>query len=136
SEGRNLPFESAMAVAYGLPPEEGLKAVTLYPARILGVDDRIGSLEVGKRANLVITAGHLLQPTTLVKHLFIGGRPVAPESKHTELYERYQGRLEAVKAGTAPLGLVRDEPRDTGPASPAENPAPTAAEAGGGEGER
>src|SRR5205085_7927197 len=54
---RNLPYEAAMAVSYGLPPEEGLKAVTLYPAQILGVADQLGSIEAGKRANLVLADG-------------------------------------------------------------------------------
>ncbi len=112
---RNLPYEAATAIAYGLPEEEGLKAVTLYPARILGIADQVGSLEVGKRANLVITAGHLLQATTPVKLLFIGGKPVAPESKHTKLYAKYRERLSAVQAGKAPLGLVRTPSKGSGP---------------------
>ena len=66
SNTRNLPYEAAMAVAYGLPPEEGLKAVTLYPAQILGVADQLGSIEAGKRANLVIANGDMLQPSTQV----------------------------------------------------------------------
>src|SRR5205823_3134947 len=48
---RNLPYEAAMAVSYGLPPDEALKAVTLYPAQILGVDKELGTIETGKRAN-------------------------------------------------------------------------------------
>ncbi len=108
TDGRNLPFEAALAAAHGLPENEALKAVTLYPAQILGVSDTIGSLEIGKRANLVISAGHVLQPTTVVKHLFIGGRPVPPENRQTELAARYRTRLEAVRAGSAPLGLDRE----------------------------
>jgi imidazolonepropionase-like amidohydrolase len=107
TSGRNLPFEAATAVAYGLPEDEALRAVTITPARILGVADRVGSLETGKCANLVVTAGHLLQPTTPVLALFIDGRPLAPESRHTRLYERYAQRLEEVKQGLAPLGLER-----------------------------
>lgn len=104
---RLLPFEAAMATAFGLPEEEALKAVTTYPAQILGVGDRLGTLEVGKRANLVVTSGHILQPTTPVLMLFIDGKPVAPTSRHTELYEKYGRRLDDVKAGKAPLGLDR-----------------------------
>jgi imidazolonepropionase-like amidohydrolase len=103
--GRNLPYEAAMAVAFGLPEDEAVKAVTLYPARILGVADRLGSLEPGKRANVVITAGHLLQPTTDVKYLFIGGKPVKPESRHTRLYEKFRARLAEVRDGSSPLGI-------------------------------
>ena len=80
---RNLPFEAASAVAFGLPEEVALKAVTLTPSQILGVADQVGSLEAGKRANLVVTAGHLLQPTTPVLALFIDGEPLWPESRHT-----------------------------------------------------
>jgi cytosine/adenosine deaminase-related metal-dependent hydrolase len=96
-----------MAAAFGLPEDEALKAVTLHPAQILGVGDRLGSLEVGKRANIVVTSGHILQPTTPVLLLFIDGEPVAPTSRHTELYEKYGRRLDDVKAGRSPLGLDR-----------------------------
>jgi imidazolonepropionase-like amidohydrolase len=105
--GRNLPYEAATAAAFGLPEDLALKAVTLAPAQILGVADQVGSLEAGKRANLVVTAGHILQPTTEVLALFIDGRHVPPESRHTQLYAKYLRRLEEVKAGTAPLGLDR-----------------------------
>jgi imidazolonepropionase-like amidohydrolase len=104
SNTRNLPYQAAMAVSYGLPPEEGLKAVTLYPAQILGVADRLGSVEKGKIANLVVTTGDVLQPATQIAGLFIDGKPLPPTSKHTRLYERYRERLREVKAGTAPLG--------------------------------
>lgn len=104
SNTRNLPYEAAMAVSYGLPPEEGLKAVTLYPAKILGVGKQLGSIEGGKRANLVIADGDILQASTRIKALFIDGRPLEPSSKHTRLYERYRERLREVKEGLAPLG--------------------------------
>ena len=115
--GRNLPYEAATAVAYGLPEAEALKAVTLRPAEILGLADRLGSLEPGKRANLVLTAGHILQPTTEVKALFIGGHPVPPESRHTRLYEKYRGRLADVRRGVAPLGIEPAAASAPGPAS-------------------
>jgi imidazolonepropionase-like amidohydrolase len=101
---RNLPYEAAMAVSYGLPPEEALKSVTLYPAQILGVADQLGSIEPGKRANLVLTNGDILQASTQVLALFIDGRPLEPASKQTRLYERYRERLREVKEGRAPLG--------------------------------
>jgi imidazolonepropionase-like amidohydrolase len=104
SNTRNLPYHAAMAVAHGLPPEEGLKAVTLYPAQILGVSDRLGSIETGKNANLVIATGDILQPSTRIVGLFIDGKPLAATSKHTRLYERYRERLRQVKSGSAPLG--------------------------------
>ena len=98
SNTRNLPYEAAMAVAYGLPPEEGLKAVTLYPAEILGVADQLGTIETGKRANLVLTNGDLLQASTQVLAVFIDGRPFEPTSKQTRLYEKYQKRLNEVRS--------------------------------------
>lgn len=101
---RNLPYEAAMAVSYGLPAEEGLKAVTLYPAEILGVADQLGTIEEGKRANLVLTDGDILQVATQIKGLFIHGQPVEPVSKHTRLYQRYRERLQEVKDGKAGLG--------------------------------
>jgi imidazolonepropionase-like amidohydrolase len=101
---RNLPYEAAMAAAYGLPPVEALKAVTLYPAQILGVADQVGSIEPSKRASLVLTNGDLLQASTQVLALMIDGRPLEPTSKHTRLYERYRERLKEVKDGQAPLG--------------------------------
>jgi competence ComEA-like helix-hairpin-helix protein len=104
SNTRNLPYEAAMAVSYGLPPEEGLRAVTLYPAQILGVADQLGSLAAGKRANLVLANGALLQASTQVLAVFIDGRPLEPVSKQTRLYERYRERLQEVKEGRAPLG--------------------------------
>jgi imidazolonepropionase-like amidohydrolase len=105
TSARNLPFEAATAVAFGLPEDVALKAVTLTPAQILGVADQIGSLESGKRANLVVTAGHLLQPTTSVLALFIDGEPLRPESRHTQLYAKYRQRLDEVRAGRARLGI-------------------------------
>lgn len=104
SNARNLPYQAAMAVSYGLPVEEGLKAVTLYPAQILGIADQLGSLEIGKRANLVITNGDLLQATTQVLAVAIDGKLMPPESKQTRLYDRYKQRLKEVKEGKAMLG--------------------------------
>jgi imidazolonepropionase-like amidohydrolase len=103
--GRNLPYEAASAAAFGLPEDVALQAVTLAPARILGVADKVGSLEPGKRANLVITAGHILQPTTPVLALFVDGQPLRPESRHTQLYAKYQRRLDEIQAGKAHLGI-------------------------------
>jgi imidazolonepropionase-like amidohydrolase len=104
ANARNLPYEAAMAVSYGLSPEEGLKSVTLYPAQILGVADQLGSIEKGKRANLVLTNGDMLQASTQVLSIFIDGKPFAPENKQTHLYERYRERLHEFKEGKVPLG--------------------------------
>lgn len=92
SEIRNLPYEAGFAQAYGISGEQALRAVTLSPAEILGVADRLGSIEVGKIADLVVTDGDLLEIRTQVKHLFISGREVSLETRHTRLYEKYLSR--------------------------------------------
>jgi imidazolonepropionase-like amidohydrolase len=92
AEARDLPYHAGMAAAFGLPKEEALKAVTIYAAEILGVADRIGSIEVGKLANLIVTDGDPLEIRTHLKHLFINGRAIPLTSRHTELYEKYKAR--------------------------------------------
>jgi imidazolonepropionase-like amidohydrolase len=92
AEARNLPYVAGMASAFGLPKDEALKAVTLYPAQILGVADRFGSIEVGKVANLVITDGDLLEAKTNTKYLFIDGRPVPLDTRHTDLNNLFKDR--------------------------------------------
>ena len=89
---RDLPFNAGMAAAYGLPKAEALKAVTLYPAQILGVSDRVGSIEQGKLANLVVTDGDLLEARTHVRYLFIAGRQIPLVSRHTMLYDQFKDR--------------------------------------------
>ncbi|MEP6920848.1 MAG: amidohydrolase family protein [bacterium] len=89
---RNLPYYAGMAAAYGLPKSEALKAVTLYPAQIMNVADRLGSIEVGKMANLVVTDGDLLETRTHVRILFIDGRQVPLTSRHTELNDAFKNR--------------------------------------------
>ena len=84
---RNLPYQAA---AHGLPHEEALKAVTLSPARILGVVDPLGSLEAGKDATLLITNDDPLEVTTQVEAAFIDGRPVDLTNRQTRLYEKYR----------------------------------------------
>jgi imidazolonepropionase-like amidohydrolase len=92
---RNLAFHAATAAAFGLPKEEAVRAVTYYPARILGVEDQFGSLAVGKRADIVVTDGHLLEITSPVTHLFIDGVFVDHnDDRQTMLYERYRERLD------------------------------------------
>ena len=93
SNSRNAPFEAAMAVAYGLPEREALRAVTLTSAEILGLADGMGSLTVGKRANIIITDGSPLQQTTQIKGILIQGQPFQPESRQTRFYEKYRARL-------------------------------------------
>jgi imidazolonepropionase-like amidohydrolase len=89
---RDLPFQAGMSAAFGLPRAEALKAVTLYPAQIMNVADRMGSIEAGKMANLVITDGDILEARTHVRYLFIAGRQLPLTSRHTELYEQFKNR--------------------------------------------
>ena len=92
AEVRDLPYHAGLAGAYGLSKDEALKSVTLYPAQILGIADRLGSIEAGKIANIVVTDGDLLEPRTNVKYLFINGRMLPLTSRHTELYEQFKDR--------------------------------------------
>jgi imidazolonepropionase-like amidohydrolase len=92
SDVRLLPYHAGTAAAYGLPKEEALKAITLYPAQIFGVDKLVGSIETGKIANLVVTDGDILEFRTKVKQIFINGRPVDLVNKHTRLYEKFKDR--------------------------------------------
>jgi imidazolonepropionase-like amidohydrolase len=92
SNERNLPYHAAMCVAFGLPREEALKALTIYPAQIWGVADQVGSIEVGKLANLVVWDGDPLEIRSQVKYLFIKGNQIPLTTKHTELYERYRNQ--------------------------------------------
>lgn len=87
---RNLPYHSAMAAAYGLPVKEALKSVTLFPAQILGVEDRLGSLEIGKDATLFIADGDPLDIRTEIIQCFIQGKKIDMSDRHKELYGKYQ----------------------------------------------
>ncbi|NBQ23985.1 MAG: amidohydrolase [Verrucomicrobia bacterium] len=89
---RNLPYAAAQAMAFGLPREEAIKGITLYPAQLLGVADRLGSLEPGKEASIIITDGPLLDIRSKVTHMWIKGTASSLESRHTRLYETYSKR--------------------------------------------
>lgn len=91
SRYRNLPFNAGTAATYGLTKEQALQAITLNAAKILGVDDRTGSLEAGKDANIIISEGDILDmKTSQVSKAFIQGRDVSLQNKQTQLYERYK----------------------------------------------
>ncbi|MCA9071764.1 MAG: amidohydrolase family protein, partial [Planctomycetaceae bacterium] len=100
SNSRNAPFEAAMAVAYGLPQEQGLRAVTLSAAEVLGIEDQVGSLTPEKTASLVILDGGPLQHTSNIKGVFIAGKPFAPDSRQIRFYNRYRQRLLEHKSPT------------------------------------
>jgi len=92
SDVRNLPYNAALATAYGLDMDEAIKALTINPAQIFGVADRLGSIEAGKVANVFVTTGNPLDVRSTVKHLFIRGQKIDLTDKHTELYERFRAR--------------------------------------------
>jgi imidazolonepropionase-like amidohydrolase len=87
---RNLTEPAAISVAHGLPREEALKAITLNPAKILGIADEVGSLEVGKIANVVIWTGDPLQGRSRVEAVFIKGESIPLTSFQTRLYDKYK----------------------------------------------
>ena len=89
---RNLPFEAGFAVGYGLPYEAALKALTIDAAEIFGVSNVTGSIEKGKSADFFVTDGDPLEIKTQVKMLFITGKNISLETKHTRLYQKYLNR--------------------------------------------
>ena len=89
---RNLPYQAATAVGFGLPYDEALKAVTINAAQIWGAADQIGSVEKGKVADLIVTTGDPLEIQTQIKHVYIKGAEVELTNKQTRLYEKYMSR--------------------------------------------
>ncbi len=89
---RHLPYQAAACAAFGLPKEEALRAVTISPAEIFGVADRIGSLEAGKIANVIVTDGDPLEIRTNLVRLFIGGEDIPLDSYHTLQYDKFSRR--------------------------------------------
>lgn len=94
---RNLPYNAGFAATYGMGKEEALKAITIVPAEIFGLADKIGSLEAGKTATLFVTDGDPFETKTQVKHLFINGWNVPLESRQTYLYDEFLQREPGVK---------------------------------------
>lgn len=98
----NIRQEAGNAVAYGLPYEEALRAITLYPAQIYGMADRYGTLEAGKVANVVVWSGDPLELLTNVEHVFIRGQEVPLVSRETMLRDRYMNLDENVRTYRRP----------------------------------
>lgn len=93
TRGRNLPFNAGTAAAYGMGKEPALTAITLNAAKVLGIDNRTGSIEVGKDANIVVSEGDILDMrTSIITLALIQGRQVSLENKQTQLYERYKSK--------------------------------------------
>jgi imidazolonepropionase-like amidohydrolase len=97
SFARRLGQNAANAVAHGLPYEEGLKAVTLYPAQMFGLDSQLGTVETGKIADLIVTNGDPLEVTTDVRYLFIKGQLTSTDNKQKALYDKYLNRPKAAR---------------------------------------
>lgn len=94
---RNLPYHAAFAAAYGMGREEALKAVTIVAAEIFGVSDKLGSIEVGKNATLLVSDGDPFETKTTVRHVFIDGWQIPMVSRQTQLYEEFLQREPGVK---------------------------------------
>jgi imidazolonepropionase-like amidohydrolase len=92
SNVRLLPYNAAISVAWGLPREHAIKALTIDAAEILGVADRVGSLEPGKVANLVIAKGDPLEIRSEITHVFVNGRSVGLDTRQVDLYKKYASR--------------------------------------------
>ncbi len=103
----NLGTQVGMAVAHGLPLRHAERAVTLGAAEILGIADRVGSIEVGKQADLILTTDTPLQTLSQVTHMFINGKPIELTSMHTENYEKFKNRP---APNLPPLGDLRGPP--------------------------
>lgn len=89
---RNLPYQAAIAAAHGLAPEQALRAITISAAEVLGVSDRVGSLEPGKLATFIVTTGDPLEVRTRVTRAYIAGREIDLSNKQTKLSEKYRDR--------------------------------------------
>ena len=89
---RDLPYNAGRAIAFGLPEEEALKALTINAAEIWGVGDKMGSVEKGKWADLMVMTGNPLDAESNVKHVYIKGVEIELTDKHTRLYEKYMAR--------------------------------------------
>ena len=92
SGARHVPFHAALAVAYGLPKDVAMQALTVWPAEMFGAGDRLGTIAPGRMANLFISTGDPLDVRSQVTEVFIKGRRVPPDDRHRRLYEKYNSR--------------------------------------------
>jgi imidazolonepropionase-like amidohydrolase len=94
ANARHVPYHAALAVGYGLPKDAAMRALTIWPAEMFGAADQIGTIEPGKLANLFIASGDPLDIRTQVSDLFIKGRRVPMDDRHSRLYQKYNARPE------------------------------------------
>jgi imidazolonepropionase-like amidohydrolase len=95
---RNLPFYAGTCAAWGLSKEQALQLISGNTAKIIGIDNQYGTIEIGKSATFFISEGDALEmKTNIISFAFIDGRHLSLESHHTELYERYKGKFEQQK---------------------------------------
>jgi imidazolonepropionase-like amidohydrolase len=92
SSARDMPYEVGLAIAYGFDPDEALKAMTINPAQMFGVEREYGSIEVGKVANVIVTTGDPIDIRTHIREVFVKGRRMQFDDRHTKLYEQYKAR--------------------------------------------
>lgn len=118
---RNLPYAAGAAVAYGLDPGVALEAITIRPARILGISDAHGSIEQGKSATLILADGDILEITTNIQAAFIDGRTLDMSDKHKALAAKYREKYRQLKA--SPATHSSSAPDAASPKSPAPTPA-------------
>jgi imidazolonepropionase-like amidohydrolase len=97
ANANRLPYEAGAAAAYGLPVHEAIKALTTNPAKILGLDDRLGSLEVGKDASLLITDGNPIEYATQVEQVYIQGRKSDMMDMHRQFYYKYREKVDQAR---------------------------------------
>lgn len=90
SDNRNLPYRAAMASAYGLEQEDALKSITLWPAQILGISDKVGSIEPGKLANLIVSKGDPLDIRSEIRYVFIEGKEIPPGNRNLDIAEPFR----------------------------------------------
>ncbi len=93
ANANRLPFEAGTAAAFGLPVDEALKALTVYPAQILGLDDKVGSLQTGKHATFIITDGNPIEYRTQVEQVYINGRKSDMNDMQRQLYKKYKEKV-------------------------------------------
>jgi len=90
ADNRNLPYQAGMAAAYGLEREDALRSITQWPAEILGIDDKVGTIEKGKLANLIVSKGDPLDIRSEIRYIFVEGREVPPTNRNLQMFDEFK----------------------------------------------